>query len=145
MQKSKKKNHLIAELFFRFLNDKLHEIDFSEQELPEEQIFLQCEQSQDEDPGPSTKRRKQSRDSDPLASAVMTLIEKVREEKQEESPDMSFFRSLLPYLNKMNDRKKHQFRTRVLDIVTEVLYGEEEHKSPSQRNYIKIDEESQEF
>lgn len=75
----------------------------------------------------------------------MTLIEKVREEKQEESPDMSFFRSLLPYLNKMNDRKKHQFRTRVLDIVTEVLYGEEEHKSPSQRNYIKIDEESQEF
>ena len=43
--------------------------------------------------------------------------------KEQDDPDLSFFKSLLPDVRRMSDDQKHRFKMRILESVGDILYS----------------------
>lgn len=113
------------------MQEKPYEVDLNEDTpLQEEQIFVNGEYSQDAyEPPTPPKRKKPNNDNvqaDPLADAVMSLLNHTKEGSDEDSPDLYFLKSLLPDLNRMSDVQKYRFKRKVLEIIGEILYEDDE-------------------
>eukprot|EP00102_Acyrthosiphon_pisum_P026116 XP_016663326.1 PREDICTED: uncharacterized protein LOC107884860 [Acyrthosiphon pisum] len=77
-------------------------------------------------PQPTTdsleKKKKNTFNTDDVDKCVMEYIKKKRQPKAEESPKKLFLLILLPDLELMNDRQMRHFRTKVSEIIDEILF-----------------------
>jgi hypothetical protein len=76
-------------------------------------------------PQPTTdslvKKKKNTSNTDDVEKCVMEYIKKKGQPKAEESPKKLFLLSLLPDLELMNDRQMRRFRTKVSELIDEIL------------------------
>lgn len=68
----------------------------------------------------SSKTSRRKRKPDEFETEVLNIIKNDR--KEQDNRHLSFFKSLLPSLEKFNDQQVLQFQSRVLQIITEIQY-----------------------
>lgn len=68
----------------------------------------------------SSKTSRRKRKPDEFETEVLNILKK--DKKEQDNRHLSFFKSLLPSLEKFNDQQVLQFQSRVLQIITEIQY-----------------------
>ena len=70
--------------------------------------------------------------SDPLQSAMLAFLQTATIKKEEEDPDMNYFKSIMPFFKKMNEKNRRNFIRKTTNLCFEIMDDQDDEDMPLQ-------------